>query len=340
MRQQLITLVLGEVSRKVRGELFTPPPGKSAPAYIEATAPRQVVVTRKDVLVAGRTVAFQVRGYPPDVVLIEARIDVETVFDRGLFALEEQMYHEAYALLDHLGGKRLYSEEYSVFAVSGYEGAPEQFLQHAPVMASLLKSERFELDPKEVEHTMQAQIKYAMNDLAIVDWDGAFVFDPEGDFEEDIELLILANLQLLRHRILDRQLDERLARLADLVHKSVGRKPFRHHDLSGDLRETIEVRMASIAELQRLERDIKLIGDWYRARFFDLAASKFRLDDWRASIQGKLESLEDIYSVVVENFSVSTKHRAEWIQIIAFFILQAGWFLLIILEFLYFTREP
>ena len=100
----------------------------------------------------------------------------------------------------------------------------------------------------------------------------------------------------------------------------------------------MEIRMVSISELQRLERDIKLIGDWYSARFYELAATKFKIEDWRKSIRGKLESLEDTYTVVVENFTVSAKHRAEWIQIILFFILQVGWFALLVIEFLYFTR--
>jgi hypothetical protein len=338
MRQQLITLVLGEVSRKVRGEIFKPALVKSAPAYSETAVPRQVVIGQEAVVVDGRSITFHLRGYAPDVLLIEARTDVDSLFKPDVFALEESMYREARRILEARGGKRTLSEEYSVFTVAGYEGAPEQFLAHAPIMASLLKSERFELDPKEIEHTMRAQIKYAMNDLAILDWDGAFVFDPEGDFEEDIELLVLANLQLLRHRILDYQLDERLARLAELVHRRTGRRPFAQGEVAHDFRESIQLRTTSISELQRLDREIKLIGDWYSARFFELASAKFRIDSWRSAIRSKLESLEDIYSIVVENFTVSTKHRAEWLQIIAFFILQVGWFILIILEFLYFTR--
>jgi hypothetical protein len=339
MRQQLIALVLGEVSRELRGDLFPPAPGRARPAYTAKAVPPQVIVGQESVTFEDREVKFHLRGFAPDVLLIEARTDVDDIFHRDVFDLEEKIYRDAYAVLEEYGGSREVSEEYSVFAVSEYEGPPEQFLTHAPIIASLLKSERLELDPKEVEHTLQAQIKYAMNDLAILDWDGAFVFDPQGDFEDDLELLVLANLQLLRHRILDRGLDERLARMADLVRLTAGGRPFRHGELSDDLRETIEMRTQSISELQRLERDIKLIGDWYSARLFELAASKFRLDAWRTSIRGKLESVEDIYSIIVENFSVSTKARAEWIQIIAFFILQVGWFLLLILEFLYFTRH-
>ena len=224
--------------------------------------------------------------------------------------------------------------------MAGYEGTPQQFFDHAAFIASLLKSERQELDPKEVQYTLQAQIQYAKNDLAIIDWDGAFLFDPEGDIESEVELLTLANLQLLRHRILDRQLDVRLARMSEMVHQPVhGKLVFRSKEITQDLVEIIRHRMSSISELQRLERDIKLIGDWYSARLYALATTKFKLEEWRQSILSKLDFLEDMYSIVVENFSVSRKQQAEWAQIILFFVLQVGWFLLIILEFLYFTRR-
>jgi hypothetical protein len=339
MRQQLIALLMGEVSREVRGTLFRPAPTKSAPAYSDLALPRQVIISQEAVTIDGRPVTFSLRGYPPDVFLIEARIDVANVFSRDTFGTEDVLYKHAYRILEQHGGKSEYCEEYSIFAVSEYEGAPEQFFEHGSIMASLLKSERLELDPREIEHTLQSTLKYARNDLAVVDWDGAFLFDDVGNFEEDVEILVLANVHLLRHRMLDRQLDERLERMAELVGKSASGKLFRTRDLAQDLRDIMKARMASISELQRLERDIKLIGDWYSARLFDLATSKFKLEEWRRAIRGKLESVEDVYSMMAENFSVSGKHRAEWIQIIAFFILQIGWFLLIILEFTYFTRK-
>jgi len=332
MQQQLIAIVQGEVSREVRGDLFPPPAGKSKPVYTGTAAPRQVKVGEESVDIDGLRVTFERRGYAPDVLLIRAQVDVADVFDPSVFNLEDRIYDEAYRILEEHGGNRDFSEQYSVFAVSGYEGPPEQFLRHGPIIASLLKSERLDLDPKEVEHTLEAQIKYARDDLAIVDWDGAFLFDADGHFEEDVELLVLANLQLLRHRILDRRLDERLARLSDMASKTADGRSFRHGELAGDLRETIQIRTSSISALQRMEREIKLIGDWYSARLFDLAMGKFRVDAWRTSIRSKLESVEDIYSMIAENFSVSAKHRVEWYQIIAFFVLQIGWFVLILLE--------
>jgi hypothetical protein len=340
MKQKICTILLGEVPLSVRGELFQLQKLKSAPAYASRSVPTQIILGEKITEIDDRVVKFTLKGFPPDVLLIQCTIEVETIFQKEIFTLEERIFHHAQKILHAYGGNPDYSEDYSIFIISDYQGEPEQFFTHAPMIASLLKSERLELDPREVEYTLQAQIKYAKNDLAIIDWDGAILFDPEGDTDEDMELLILANLQLLRHRILDRQLEEQLAEMSEMVQKrSMKDLLVRSEDLIHNLQEIIRIRMNSISQLQRLERDIKLIGDWYPARFYELATRKFKIEEWRKAIQSKIELLEDIYSIVVENFSVSAKHRAEWIQIIAFFILQAGWFIIIILEFFYFTRD-
>jgi hypothetical protein len=285
-------------------------------------------------------VLFQFKGYPPDILLIQASLEVPDIFNPAILNLEEKIFDQSYKFLLRRGGKEEFSETYSFFAVSNYESDPEKFLhQHGAIIASLLKSEPITLDQKEIEYTLSSQIKYADNDLTIVDWDGAFLFDPQGEHEPTIELLTLANMQLLRHRILDRELDERLTKMAKLVEKPSKKFfLFKNSGLKEDLKEIIKTRMTSIAEFQTLEKEIKLIGDWYSARLYALTEKKFKIDQWRASIKDKLESLEDIYTIFMKNFSISDMERLELVQLIGFFILQIGWFALIILEFLYFTR--
>ena len=171
----------------------------------------------------------------------------------------------------------------------------------------------------------------------MVDWDGVFFFDPDGEFEETVELLELANYQLLRYRISDYDLDERLKKASRLTQRGLG-KWFRTKEVAQAFQEVIKIRSESISQFESLERDIKLIGDWYSARLYDLLSKKFRLEEWRKKIQDKLDSLEDVYSIVSENLGVSRMQVLELIQIGAFFVLQIGWFALIILEFWYFTR--
>jgi hypothetical protein len=342
MKQQLCTILLGEVRVEFQGEVFQQQLIKSAPSYAAKAIPSQVIVGQEVADIDGKQVTFTLRGYPPDILVIQSVIDVENLFQRDIFDLEAKIFQQSQNILKEYGGDIDYSEDYSLFIVTDYEGEPEQFLnKNASIIASLLKSERTELDPNEVEYTLKSQIKYAKNDLTIIDWDGAVVFDPvPADISEDLELLTLANLQLLRHRILDRQLEDQLRQMSNIVLERTGRNMLvADKHLMNNLKEIIRIRMSSISYLQRLERDIKLIGDWYSARYYDLASSKFKIEEWRKAIRSKLESLEDIYGIIAENFSVSAKHRAEWAQIIAFFILQVGWFIIIILEFFYFTRD-
>ncbi|MEK7147162.1 MAG: hypothetical protein AAB772_02810, partial [Patescibacteria group bacterium] len=197
----------------------------------------------------------------------------------------------------------------------------------------LLKSEKLELDDKEVEHSLSFQLKYAKDDLAILSWDGAFLFDPNGEFGEAIELLELANYQLLRYRILDRDLDNRLQKISRLIEKGTRKWfLFKAGEAAQAYREIILARSRSVSEFNALDRAIKLIGEWYSARMYDLAIERFRLDDWRSLVKDKLESLEDVYSIIFENFSLSRRRLFDIIQLIGWFILMLGWFVLFFLE--------
>lgn len=340
MKQQLTFFLLGEVEKALRGKIFKPQPAKSSPHYFETSIPSQIILGQQTRRINNQEVIFKLKGYPPDILFIETTLAVSDIFSNEIFALEEEVKKHAYEILKNSGGNEEFSENYSVFTITDYQGDPSQLVnKNREQIAVLLKSERLELDQKEIEYTLSTQIKYAKNDLTIVDWDGAFIFDPEGDVESTIELFALANLQLLRHRILDRKLDERLEATAKLI-KMPLKKRFlsREKELADDLRQIIRYRTDSLKQLQTIERNVKLIGDWFSARLYDLTAKKFKIQEWRSVIKDKLDSLEDIYSIIAENFSISAQSKAEWAQIIAFFILQVGWFILIILEFNYFTR--
>jgi hypothetical protein len=340
MKQQLTTLVLGEVPKAIRGNVFRAPTVKSGPHYFPSSVPHLVAIGEEKRKVEGKEITFAVLGYAPYIIVIQASVEPADIFDKNATsAWEQKLYAESYKILKKRGGSDEWSEMYSIFSVSGYEGEPEQFLTHAPEMAALLKSETIELDPKEVEYTLSTQIKYAKHDLAIIDWDGAFLFDVEGDFGLAVELLTLANLQLLRHRLLDRRLDEQLDRITKIVNEPESNKKFlSDKSVARDVKSILRRRLTWISAFESIERDIKLIGDWYSARFYDLASHKMKVSEWRGAIKDKLDSLENVYSTLVENFTITSKEKAEWVETIAWFVLQAGWFVLIVLEFLYYTK--
>lgn len=322
------------------GEVLEVPQSESAPHYFSESVPKQALVAEESHIIDGRKVQYSIKVYKPGIVLVEGQIEVENIFSDEAFTLREDLIEECHSIIKNYGGKFEESEEYSIAIVTGYEGDPDQLVnKYSARIASFLKSEHLSLDEKEIEYTLSTQIKYLKNDLVIVDWDGAFVFDPDGEYQSIVELLQIANLELLRYRILDSDLDRRLRHAGKVVREYAGDMKFsRNKELAQAFKDVIEIRSRSIAEFEAIDREIKLIGEWYSARLYDLAAKKMKFDGWKTTIKEKLDSLEDIYGIIAENFSMSRTHYLEFIQIILFFVLQVGWFLLIILEFLYYTR--
>ena len=327
---KLIVFVLGETKRqpKKEKEAVEVKPLRSAPHYFEATIPRQFIVDSEKQSVLGRDIEFQIKTYTPDILVVEASTDIDHIFFEDALDLKEKILEACYEILERHGGKKDATEEYAVWAISGYSGDPEQFFQWKDKIAGFLKSETLPLDEREITQTLEAQLKYAKNDLVIVDWDGAFIFDPEADFASTVEFLELANLQLLKYRLLDSELDERLTRVAKILQALPERRPWillGGREVQNALRSIIKIRSTSLFDFQGLERDIKLIGDWYSARLFELAGRKFKLAEWRAQIKEKLDTIEDIYSIASERFSWSP----ERIELIGWFVLLAGWAVLL-----------
>jgi len=341
MKAKLISFVIAETTRAKKGkEAVQSPTVKSAPHYFEATVPQQFIVSQETVTLREKEGQLSLKTYPPDVLIAEASFDLPDIFAEDVLELKEEAITLCRETLKKKGGKDVeeFSEEYSVYVASGYSGDPEQFFTNKERIATLLKSEKLALDPLEVDYTLSLQLKYAKNDLVIVDWDGAFIFDPEGDIESTVELLQLANLQLVRYRLLDKQLDERLQRMAKLIAQAPVRTKFlfKAGEISQALKETIVVRTTSISEFQALEREIKLIGDWYSARLYDLVAKKFKLEEWRRAVKDKLDALEDVYSIASENFTISWERRGRVIELVGWYVLLVGWLVLLILDIYYY----
>ncbi|MBI2637538.1 MAG: hypothetical protein HYW88_01430, partial [Candidatus Sungbacteria bacterium] len=230
MKAKLVSFVISETTRAKKGrvEAVQTLTMKSAPHYFEKTVPQQFIISQEPLTISAHEGTFLLKTYHPDIILAEAVFDVSDIFSDDLIMFKEEVMSVCREVLKKKGGKDVeeFSEEYSIYAVSNYDGDPEQFFKFKDRIAGLLKSEKLALDPLEIDHTLSSQLKYAKNDLVVVDWDGAFIFDPEGDFEQTIELFQLANLELLRYRILDKTLDDKLHVVAAIIETTPKRQRF------------------------------------------------------------------------------------------------------------------
>lgn len=307
---------------------------KSSPSYPDVL-PKQMVVKAEKRGVAGKVVDFLVKYCPPGIIIVEASIILDNILNEGIFDLKRNIFIECRAILWEYHCNSQFDEEYSVYCVSDYQGDPEGVISgHKDSIAGLLKTERMPLDEEEIDTTLKFNIKYSKDDITIVDWDGAFVFDPRGDFASNIELFEIANLQLLKLRVLEHELEDRLEKAARLLQRTTLRKLplLKSREIRHSLREIIQIRTESILESDATERNIKLIGDWYSARLFDQVAKKLHLDTWKTNINKTLDALEDIYSMISENFSMSFSTTLEFIMTLGWFVLLVGYFSLFLLE--------
>src|SRR3989344_3822377 len=216
-KYQLISFILSGSKKLKSGKPLVSATEQSAPHYFSSTIPKQNIIKTITIPLNDLKINIDLKAYGNSVLLTEVRLPINDPFSDETFNLRDKLIDTLHEVAKKQGALYEFSEEYSIIVISDYDGAPEKFLVKADKMAGFLKSEKIKLDKKEIDHTLGHQIKYADNDLIIIDWDGAFIFEPQGKAESIIELLQIANLQLLRYRILENELSEKL----DLITKQV-----------------------------------------------------------------------------------------------------------------------
>ena len=68
----------------------------------------------------------------------------------------------------------------------------------------------------------------------------------------------------------------------------------------------------------RTENALKIVGDIYAARVFNLAAARLGLARWKQSVEDKLETLDDMYRFAVEQVAIS---RGQFLELTVVLIL-------------------
>lgn len=204
-------------------------------------------------------------------------------------------------------------EDYVVFGVTAFESpvTAETLLdQHGIDIAHILRGEPSGLSRQERDDVLRHRLSYLENDLAVPTWNAAFVYDTPAGLQAALEIFEFANSQLLEFRYYDAWLDSELARIyADL------QKP-RWYDVFGRRRLRAANQLHSlfidVNELtDKMENALKLVGDVYAARLYGLIAARLGLERWKANVEEKLETLDDIYRFAVEQLQVARGHLLE-----------------------------
>jgi hypothetical protein len=207
-------------------------------------------------------------------------------------------------------------EDYVIFQIDAFDPplAPQALLrEYGATIARILRAEQAAVSDDEVTDALSARLTAGANDLAIVDWNAALVFDPEPT--ETCAVLEFANVQLLEVRFLDGQLDVALEQAYDTLARA-GRGFAVLRSYAADLDRIAELEADAAVLFERVTNALKLVGDQYLSRLYTLVSGRLHLRDWDASIVRKLQTIGGIYEKLADRATARRLEVLEWIVIL------------------------
>lgn len=185
--------------------------------------------------------------------------------------------------------------------------------EFGPALAQLLLFEDRPLDATEQGEALRQSFSYYPDDLAIVQWDAAFIYDRADGAEALMDILEFANTQLVEFRTYDARLEEEL----DAIYAMEPGRPvqrFRRGRQAAERAERVRYLLVDVLELtDRTANALKIIGDAYYARLYRAAASRLGLADWQRQIDAKLRSVSEMYRVLQDRAQYA---RSEFLEMI------------------------
>jgi hypothetical protein len=212
------------------------------------------------------------------------------------------------------------AETYTIVFVEELSGVEIADLSTSESLAKLLLGERSSKPLSEAarDDVLKHSFSYLADDLVIIDWNSAFVVEPSGS-RVVADVLELATCQLLEFRYYDMLLDRELATVYDHVEKQralrIFRDPFRR------LTRQVLRRFMELTEFtERVDNAIKSVGDFYLARVYLAAIRRFRVPEWRESVESKLSLISRAYDLLKGEIETSRAQLLELTVVILIFV--------------------
>jgi len=212
-------------------------------------------------------------------------------------------------------------EDYYLFIIEEFDRAWQSgdlLAQHGSTLAQVLRFETQSLSQEQQEEALAQRITYYQDDLVLVDWNAAIIYDR--DFWDAANVLELLNVELLEARYIDAELDRRISEYQGLMQKPIKwplpfQTPYRK-----TMQELAELRIESLVLAKRVENALKLIGDLYLARLHNAATARFYLPDWEAAISRKLDIIANFYQITNDRVRTAQSHILELVVIALIFV--------------------
>ncbi len=187
-------------------------------------------------------------------------------------------------------------------AASGLKAA-DLVEDHGREIAKIVRGELLDLSPSETADTLRSRMSYYPDDLLVVGWTAAFIYDTADGAQPTIQLLEYDEYtQLLEFRYYDYVLTLLLQGVLwpRALEKKAG--TFARWRLASQAQSLNKIRL-DIRELtERVDTSIKFLSDMFSARLYRLASAKVGAADYRQLVEGKLKTAGELYEFMVAQF--------------------------------------
>lgn len=211
-------------------------------------------------------------------------------------------------------------EDYITYIIEKAPGIenPREFIKRVDVAALIMAETKEHLGDESRDFIINSAIQYSSSDMAIIDWNSALLFEPDG--ERDVADVIEFSLtHLLEFRYYDDMLEKKLEELYDTMEGKRESVANFFRNSYADIAEDSSRKYMEFSEfLGRVENSLKTVGDPYLAVVFRVSALEFHFDDWRKSISRKMDTLAQISQML--HGEVNTR-RSHWLEIIVILLI-------------------
>jgi hypothetical protein len=217
------------------------------------------------------------------------------------------------------------SEDYFIFHVrqlANNPSAAELVASDGARIAQIVRGETSQLSEGERNEILQSRISYYPNDLTVIGWNAAFLYDSAAGAETAIQLLEYANSQLLEFRHYDELLTRELESVYASLDKGTGLLARWRLARAATKLHTVLLDVAELTE--HADNAIKFLSDMFSARLYKLAASKVGVPDYKDLVTQKVRTAEELYRFMVDQFNQSRAFFLE-LTVVVILVVELIW---------------
>ncbi len=207
-------------------------------------------------------------------------------------------------------------EDYTIYAFKKLPGTEINALnlfQNYDVPRLILSEPSETLSEQVRKGISDGAVQYSQNDISVINWNSALIIEPSGSLDIP-DVIEFALCQLLEMRYYDDLLDIKLTALYTALeqkHLSIW------ETYSERLSKEAAQKYLEISDtIERVENSMKVVGDFYLAQIFRTASARFRFNDWRESVDQKLNNLAEISKLLTSDINERRNRLLEIVIIV------------------------